>query len=76
MSTISSQLLVTSSALTQDFYKTFLNKTASDQHLVLMGRLSVFLVALVAIVIALDRSSSILSLVANAGQVLAQPLVL
>jgi SSS family solute:Na+ symporter/sodium/proline symporter len=66
MSTISSQLLVTSSALTQDFYKTFLNKTASDQHLVLMGRLSVFLVAVVAIVIALDRSSSILSLVANA----------
>lgn len=66
MSTISSQLLVTSSALTQDFYKTFLHKTASDQHLVLMGRLSVFLVALVAIFIALDRSSSILSLVANA----------
>ncbi len=66
MSTISSQLLVTSSALTQDFYKTFLNKTASDQHLVLMGRLSVFLVAVIAIVIALDRSSSILSLVANA----------
>ncbi len=66
MSTISSQLLVTSSALTQDFYKTFLNKTASDQHLVLMGRLSVFLVAIVAIVIALDRSSSILTLVANA----------
>ncbi len=66
MSTISSQLLVTSSALTQDFYKTFLHKTASDQHLVLMGRLSVFLVAVIAIVIALDRSSSILSLVANA----------
>jgi len=66
MSTISSQLLVTSSALTQDFYKTFLNKTASDQHLVMMGRASVFAVALVAIVIALDRSSSILSLVSNA----------
>jgi SSS family solute:Na+ symporter/sodium/proline symporter len=66
MSTISSQLLVTSSALTQDFYKTFLNKTASDQHLVLMGRLSVFFVALIAIFIALDRSSSILTLVANA----------
>lgn len=66
MSTISSQLLVTSSALTQDFYKTFLNKTASDKHLVMMGRVSVFAVALVAIVIALDRSSSILSLVSNA----------
>jgi len=66
MSTISSQLLVTSSALVQDFYKTFLNKTASDRHLVNMGRGSVFLVAVVAIVIALDRSSSILGLVSNA----------
>ncbi|HAT41941.1 MAG TPA: sodium/proline symporter PutP [Rheinheimera sp.] len=66
MSTISSQLLVTSSALVQDFYKTFLNKTASDRHLVLMGRGAVLAVAIVAIVIALDRSSSILSLVANA----------
>ena len=66
MSTISSQLLVTSSALTQDFYKTFFNKTASDSHLVMMGRLSVLLVAIVAVVIALDRSSSILSLVSNA----------
>lgn len=66
MSTISSQLLVTSSALVQDFYKTFLNKTASDRHLVLMGRGAVLAVAIVAIVIALDRSSTILNLVANA----------
>lgn len=66
MSTISSQLLVTSSALTQDFYKTFFKKQASDQHLVFVGRLSVFVVAMVAILIALDRSSSILTLVANA----------
>lgn len=66
MSTISSQLLVTSSALVQDFYKTFLNKTASDRHLVLMGRLAVLAVAVVAIWIALDRSSTILGLVANA----------
>lgn len=66
MSTISSQLLVTSSALVQDFYKTFLNKTASDRHLVLMGRLAVLAVACIAIWIALDRSSTILGLVANA----------
>lgn len=66
MSTISSQLLVTSSALIQDFYKTFFNKSASDKHLVLMGRLAVLVVAAIAIWIALDRSSSILSLVANA----------
>ncbi len=66
MSTISSQLLVTSSALTQDFYKTFLNQQASDKTQVLVGRLSVLLVAVVAIWIALDRSSSILDLVGNA----------
>lgn len=66
MSTISSQLLVTSSALIQDFYKTFLNKSASDRHLVLMGRAAVLAVACIAIVIALDRSSTILNLVANA----------
>lgn len=66
MSTISSQLLVTSSALTQDFYKTFLNQNASDKAQVLVGRLSVLLVAIIAIWIALDRSSSILDLVGNA----------
>jgi SSS family solute:Na+ symporter/sodium/proline symporter len=66
MSTISSQLLVTSSALTQDFYKTFFHKEASDQQQVLIGRVSVFAVALIAIYLALDSNSSILGLVANA----------
>jgi SSS family solute:Na+ symporter/sodium/proline symporter len=66
MSTISSQLLVTSSSLTGDFYQAFLNKEASDKHLVLVGRISVFIVALVAIYLAYDRNSSILSLVSNA----------
>jgi sodium/proline symporter len=66
MSTISSQLLVTSSSLTEDFYKTFLHRDASDKQQVLVGRISVFLVALVAISLAYDRDSSILSLVSNA----------
>ena len=66
MSTISSQLLVTSSSLTGDFYQAFLNKEASDKQLVLVGRISVFLVALVAIFLAYDRDSSILTLVSNA----------
>jgi SSS family solute:Na+ symporter/sodium/proline symporter len=66
MSTISSQLLVTSSSLTGDFYQVFLNKNASEKQLVLVGRISVFLVALVAIYLAYDRNSSILSLVSNA----------
>ncbi len=66
MSTISSQLLVTSSSLTEDFYKTFLHQNATDKQQVLVGRISVFLVALVAIYLAYDRNSSILSLVSNA----------
>jgi SSS family solute:Na+ symporter/sodium/proline symporter len=66
MSTISSQLLVTSSSLTGDFYQAFLNKDATDKQLVFVGRLSVLLVAIVAIFLAYDRNSSILSLVSNA----------
>ncbi|WP_421859512.1 sodium/proline symporter PutP [Oceanicaulis sp.] len=66
MSTISSQLLVSSSSLTEDFYKTFLRRGASQKELVLIGRLSVLVVSLVAIILAFDRSSSILDLVSNA----------
>lgn len=66
MSTISSQLLVTSSSLTGDFYKAFLHKEASEKQLVLVGRISVALVALVAIYLAYDRNSTILTLVSNA----------
>ncbi|MFC6440479.1 sodium/proline symporter PutP [Bowmanella sp. JS7-9] len=66
MSTISSQLLVTSSSLTEDIYKAFFHKHASDKELVLAGRLSVVLVALVAILLATRRDSSILQLVSYA----------
>lgn len=66
MSTISSQLLVSSSSLTDDFYKTFVKRNASDKELVFVGRLSVLTVALVAAGLALDQNSSILSLVSNA----------
>jgi SSS family solute:Na+ symporter/sodium/proline symporter len=66
MSTISSQLLVCSSSLTEDFYKIYLNRSASQKELVLVGRISVILVALFAIYLAYDRDSSILDLVSNA----------
>lgn len=66
MSTISSQLLVTSSSLTSDFYQTFVRRDASDKELVIAGRVSVVAVALVAIFLAYDRDSSILDLVSNA----------
>lgn len=66
MSTISSQLLVSSSSLTEDLYKTFIRTTASQSELVLVGRLATIGVCLVAIALAFDRSSNILSLVSNA----------
>jgi SSS family solute:Na+ symporter/sodium/proline symporter len=66
MSTISSQLLVTSSSLTEDIFKAFFNKNAAEKTLVLVGRVSVLVVALLAIALAYDRNSSILSLVSNA----------
>ena len=66
MSTVSSQLLVTSSSLTEDFYKAFLKKDASEKELVLIGRICVAAVALIAIGLAYNRDSSILQLVSNA----------
>ncbi|WP_026859140.1 sodium/proline symporter PutP [Jeotgalicoccus psychrophilus] len=76
MSTISSQLLVTSSSLVQDFYKMIRlkmiggkeTKTEKEQDklFVLVGRISVILVAVVAILIAWDDESVILNIVANA----------
>ncbi len=66
MSTLSCQLLVCSSALTQDIYKTFLNKKASQKQLVWFGRAMVFAIALIAIVIAQDPDAKVLGMVSNA----------
>jgi SSS family solute:Na+ symporter len=66
MSTISSQLLVSSSSLTEDFYRLFLRKDASEREAVTVGRVCVVLVALAAIVIARDPNSEVLGLVAHA----------
>ncbi|MFD1426465.1 sodium/proline symporter PutP [Kroppenstedtia sanguinis] len=66
MSTISSQLLVTASALTQDFYRAFLRRSASDRELVLVGRLSLLGVALIALYLAFNPNETILNLVGYA----------
>jgi SSS family solute:Na+ symporter/sodium/proline symporter len=66
MSTISSQLLVSSSSLTEDFYKVFLRKSAPQKELVTVGRLSVLAVSLAAIALAYNPESSVLGLVSNA----------
>ncbi|MGG1572639.1 sodium/proline symporter PutP [Fictibacillus sp. NRS-1165] len=66
MSTISSQLLVTSSAVTEDFYKAFFKRSASDKELVLVGRLSVLAISVIALVLALNPNKTILNLVGYA----------
>ncbi|TBU94019.1 sodium/proline symporter PutP [Stutzerimonas kirkiae] len=66
MSTLSCQLLVCSSALTEDFYKAFLRKHASQRELVWVGRLMVLLIAVVAIVLAANPDSKVLGLVSYA----------
>ncbi|MET0785238.1 MAG: sodium/proline symporter PutP [Paenisporosarcina sp.] len=66
MSTISSQLIVTSSALIEDLYKAVIKKDATDKHFVLLGRIAVLAVSLVAIFIAWEQSKTILDLVAYA----------
>ncbi len=66
MSTISSQLLVASSSLTEDFYRLFLRKQASEKESVLVSRVSVLLVGVVAAVIAWDPGSKVLGLVSHA----------
>jgi sodium/proline symporter len=66
MSTLSCQLLVCSSALTEDFYRGFLHPRASQRELVWFGRAMVLAVALLAIFIARDPGSRVLGLVSYA----------
>lgn len=66
MSTISSQLLVTSSSLTEDIYKAFIRPDASPKTLLIASRLSVLIVAFIAISLSLTPRDSILNLVGNA----------
>ncbi|OII60208.1 sodium/proline symporter [Streptomyces sp. CC53] len=65
ISTADSQLLVSSVALTEDFYRAFLKREASDRALVWAGRGSVLAVTLIACAIAL-RGDGLLGIVAYA----------
>ena len=66
MSTLSCQLLVCSSALTEDIYRTFLRKNATQTELVWVGRAMVMTIALVAIAIASNPESKVLGMVSYA----------
>lgn len=62
MSTMSSQLLITSSALIEDLYRIF-NKTPSQTTLLVLSRTMVVVVAVVAMLMAFNPSDTILGLV-------------
>lgn len=60
---MSSQILVLSSNLTEDFYKRLIHKSASPKELLNVSRFGVVLVAIVSFFIALAKLSSIYTLV-------------
>lgn len=66
MSTIDSQLLVSSSAVAEDFYRAIFRKNASDKELVWVGRFATLIIALIAAIIAMNPESSVLELVSYA----------
>ncbi len=66
MSTIDSQLLVATSSLTEDVYKTFLRPDAGEKELVWVGRFGVILIALIGVFLATNENSLIKDLVGYA----------
>jgi len=66
MSTADSQLLVTSSALTEDLYHAWIRPEAEQRELLWVSRSAVMAVAVIACLVATDPSSSVLKLVAYA----------
>ena len=66
MSTADSQLLVTASAITEDFYHNKIRPNASPSELMWVSRICVISVALIAVFIATDQDSTVLGLVSYA----------
>lgn len=66
VSTIDSQLLVSSSALAEDLYRAILRRGGSHAEYIWVGRLTVAIVMLVAVLLAYNQQETVLSLVAYA----------
>ncbi|NWQ40682.1 sodium/proline symporter PutP [Bacillus sp. EB106-08-02-XG196] len=66
MSTISSQLIVTSSALIEDLYKAVIKTDASDKQYVFLGRMAVLIVSVIAMALAWPNNESVLKIVSFA----------
>ena len=63
MSTVDSQLLVSSSALANDFYKSIFRRNASKKEEMIVGRIAVLGIAVIAIFLGYDPDSKVLELV-------------
>jgi len=66
MSTVDSQLLVSSSALAQDFYKSIFRRSASKKEEMIVGRIAVLGIAIIAILLGYNPNSKVLQLVSYA----------
>lgn len=66
MSTADSQLLVTASSVSEDLYRSFVNRNADNNKILKVSRVTVVIVAVLAFLIAWDPNSSIMGLVSNA----------
>lgn len=66
MSTADSQLLAASSAVSRDIFKGIISKDADEKTVLNVSRFTVFLIALIALFLSLNPSSSIFSLVSYA----------
>ncbi len=63
MSTMDSQILVCSSIISEDFFKHFYKKTVTDRQLLWVSKLSVIVISAIALLIAFNKSSTILDTV-------------
>ena len=66
MSTLSCQLLVCASAITEDFYKPFVRPAASQRELIWVGRTALLLISLIAVALAWNPENRVLDLVSYA----------
>ncbi len=66
MSTADSQLLVTASAVSEDLYHSFIDREADEKKILRVSRVTVVVIALIALIIAWNPDNSIMGLVSNA----------
>lgn len=66
MSTADSQLLVASSSFATDIYKRLINKNATEKQILFASKISMVIIAVIALVLALDPNSSVFDVVSYA----------